>query len=88
MKNRIAAPTTNSAPITRLSRALTGKEWNNNPPRAPGQIQQTAPATAKAMANTFIGKIATSPHLQDGNVSGGEHDCKKRPRRSGARLSV
>jgi hypothetical protein len=40
------------------------------------------------MANTFIGKIATSPHLQDGNVSGTELDCKKRPRRSGARLSV
>ena len=55
MKNRIAAPTKNSAPITMLSRALTGKAWNNNPPRAPGQIQQTAPATAKAMANTLVG---------------------------------
>ena len=79
MKNRIAAPTKNSAPITMLSRELTGKEWNNNPPRAPGQIQQTAPATAKAMANTLVGKIVTSPHLQDGNVSESEPDCKKAP---------
>ena len=79
MKNRIAAPTKNSAPITMLSRALTGKEWNNNPPRAPGQIQQTAPATAKAMANTLVGKIVTSPHLQDGNVSGRARLQEKAP---------
>jgi len=46
----MAAPTKNSAPIITLSRALTGKAGNSKPTIAPGQSQQTAPATAKTMA--------------------------------------
>jgi hypothetical protein len=54
MNNRMAAPTKNSAPIITLSRTLTGRAWNSKPPIAPGQSQQTAPATAKAMARILI----------------------------------
>jgi hypothetical protein len=61
MKNRIAAPTKNSDPIIMLSLVLTGKEWNNEPPMAPGQIQQTAPATAKTMPKALISIVPSQP---------------------------
>jgi hypothetical protein len=55
----MAAPTKNSAPMITLSRALTGKAWNNKPPMAPGQRKQIAPATAKTMAKALINMVAT-----------------------------
>src|ERR1700751_717958 len=61
--SRMAAPTKNSAPIITLSRALTGKAGNNKPTIAPGQSQQTAPATAKTMARILIA-IAYTAHSQ------------------------
>ena len=60
MKNRMAAPAKNSAPIIALSRGLTGKAGNSQPTNAPGQSQQAAPATAKTMARTLIAIAAPS----------------------------
>jgi hypothetical protein len=57
--NRMAAPTKNSAPMITLSRALTGKAWNNKPPMVPGQRKQIAPATAKTMAKALINMVET-----------------------------
>jgi hypothetical protein len=55
----MAAPAKNRAPIIALSRALTGRAWNNKPPIALGQSQQTAPATAKMIAKTLISTRAS-----------------------------
>jgi hypothetical protein len=67
----MAAPTKNSAPIITLSRALTGKAGNSKPTIAPGQSQQTAPATAKTMARILIA-IAYTAHSQARGAVAGE----------------
>jgi hypothetical protein len=47
-----------------MTRELTGKVWNRKTPMAQGQTQQTAPATANAMAMILITTlhIPYSPH--------------------------
>ena len=49
-----------------LSRALMGSVWNSNLPMAPGQSQQTAPATAKTMARILITIAAPQPPISGG----------------------
>jgi len=57
----MAAPTKNSAPITALSRTLTGRAWNSKPPIAPGQSQHMAPVTEKTMASILIDTCGPRP---------------------------
>jgi hypothetical protein len=54
INQRIAAPTKNKAPMTRLSPGLAISVRKNSALMKPGQDQQTAPATAKTMASALI----------------------------------
>jgi hypothetical protein len=54
----MAAPTKKIAPMIPLSLALTVKAEKSNPPIAPGQNQQTAPATTKTTARALIIVVA------------------------------
>ena len=61
----MAAPTKNSAPIITLSLTLTVRAGKINPVMAPGQSQQTAPATAKTLAKTLICIVPLLPLLAE-----------------------
>jgi hypothetical protein len=67
INHRIAAPTKNRAPMTRLSPGLAISVRKNNPPMKPGEDQQTPPATAKTIASALIIVATPSPQRQSDN---------------------